>query len=186
MPEPMVKATPVNSLSNYVRQQLGDPRADEISAATSPGAKSWFTGRLLAHEQVPLSAVNDFTVRAAEAAQKPVPLFAHAAGRYGAEQGLKSVYKFIMVLMSPESVLKTAPLMWKKVYDTGRIEVETGDQVAQITVLEFPAHVAGCGRITGWFEVIGEKSAEGMKVVHDRCRTRGATECSWKFSWTKK
>ena len=185
MAEPMVKATPVNSLANYIRQQLGDQRTNEIAAGLTPGATHWFSGHLMAHEQVPLAAVNELTTRAAEAAARPLPEFAHAAGRHAAEQGLRSVYKFIMVLMSPESVLKTAPLMWKKVYDTGRMEVSTGDQQARITVHDFPAHAAGCGRITGWFEVIGEKSADGMSVIHDRCRTRGAGECSWHFVWTK-
>lgn len=185
MPEPMVKATPVNSLAGYVRQQLGDARTDELAASISPQATAWFAGRLLAHEQVPLSALNEFTTRAAEAASRPVTEFAHSAGRYGADQGLRSVYKFIMVLMSPESVLKTAPLMWKKVYDTGRIEVDIGDKIARITAHEFPSDLAGCARITGWFEVIGQKSAEGMRVAHDRCRVQGAAECSWGFSWKK-
>lgn len=184
MPEPTVKATPINSLSVFVRTQLGDARTDAIVEAMGGGARSWFTGRVMAHEQVPLSAVNEFTTRAAEAAGEDVTKFAHRAGRFGAEQGLKTVYKFIMVLLSPESVLKAAPLMWKKVYDTGRMEVETGNHTATITIHDFPAHPAGCGRITGWFEVIGEKSAKDMTVTHNRCRNRGAGECSWAFTWT--
>lgn len=183
MADPMVKATPVNSLATFVRQTIGDERAGAIAGELDPNGTGWFSGRLLAHEQVPLSKVNEFTVLAAQAAGEPVESFARAAGRYGAEQGTKTVYKFIMVLLSPESVLKTAPLMWKRVYDRGQLKVEIGGKTARVTVSDFPAHAAGCGRITGWFEVIGEKSAEGMRTAHDQCRVLGASQCSWSLEW---
>lgn len=184
MKDPLVKATPVNSLATYVRSRLGDSRTDSLVEGMGGDARRFFTGHLLAHEQVPLSLVNEFTSRAAESEGEEVEVFAHSAGRYGAEQGLRSVYKFIMVLLSPESVLKTAPLMWKKVYDSGEMDVAiTGDKRARITVRNFPADPAGCNRITGWFEVIGQKSADAMQTEHDQCKLRGAEDCSWAFAW---
>ena len=181
--DPLVKATPVNSLAAFVRARLGEEKTLSILDAMGGQSADFFSGRLMAHQQVPLSLVNDFTTRAAVAHGEPVESFAHAAGRFGAEQGLKTVYKFIMVLMSPESVLKTAPLMWKKVYDRGEILVETGKKTARITVRDFPANAAGCGRITGWFEVIGEKTADEMSVAHAECRVRGDGLCAWNFQW---
>lgn len=183
MKDPLVKATPVNSLAAFVRTRLGDSATDSLLAELGDDAPRLFSGHLLAHEQVPLSLVNEFTTRAAEAHREAVETFAQAAGRFGAEQGLKSVYKFIMVLLSPESVLKAAPLMWKKVYDSGEMTVEAENRKARIHVRNFPADPAGCNRITGWFEVIGQKTADSMQVSHDRCRMAGADECSWSFVW---
>lgn len=178
-----VKATPVNSLANYVRKEIGDQNAEAIGNNIGPDGTRWFSGRLLAQETVPLTAVNEFTKQGAAAAGRPVEEFARAAGRSGAEQGIKTVYKFIMVLMSPESVLKAAPMMWKKVYDAGRLDIEIGNKAARISLHEFPADLAGCARITGWLEVVGEKSAEGMTITHDRCSAKGAPNCSWAFTW---
>lgn len=87
--------------------------------------------------------------------------------------------------MSVDSVLKKAPLMWTRVYDGGVIAVDSGAGRAAITVTEFPSHPAVCGRITGWFEVIGERSgAKNIRLVHDTCVSEGGKVCRWSFNWT--
>src|SRR5207244_4298045 len=130
----------------------------EVRAQMGDDAR-WFTGHVLATDVVPLDKVNRFTALAAEKKKEPVRLFARRAGRFGAEIGIKSVYKFILAVLSIEHVLRKAPFMWTRVYDGGTITVETpGNNLARIHVTDFPAHEAGCGRISGWFEVIGERA----------------------------
>jgi hypothetical protein len=94
------------------------------------------------------------------------------------------VYKFLLLVLSVDAVLKKAPLMWTRVYDGGVIAVESGDRKATITLTEFPSHPAVCGRITGWFEVIGERSgAKELRVVHESCAAEGGKICRWNFTW---
>lgn len=184
--ETHVKATPVNGLAEFVRKELTAAQLQKVLDRFAPEEARLFSGRLLAHEQVSLITVNAFTTYAAEAKGEPLKSFAYRAGRWGAEAGLKSVYKFMMMLMSIESVLQKAPFMWARVYDTGNMKVESWDGGAKIHVRNFPSHPASCGRVTGWFEVIGEKAgAKNIRLVHSPCMTEGADECLWTFSWSK-
>ena len=48
---------------------------------------------------------------------------------------------------------------------------------------DFPVHDGMCGRITGWFEFIGDKARKGTRTVHATCRARGDQECRWDFGW---
>lgn len=182
--EVSVKAVPVNGLCEFVKRELTPEQYERAVASVGPENARYLRGHMLAHEQVPLAIVNDFTTAAAHQKGEPVKQFARRAGRYGGELGLKSVYKFMMMLMSIESVLKKAPFMWSRVYDRGDIVVEPGDRTAKITVRNFPGNHAGCGRITGWFEVIGEKAgAKNLRLHHTRCMADGAPECVWDFKY---
>lgn len=186
MKEVNLKGTPINGLVEFVKTELNPQQFEDVIARVPAEHKKYFTGHVLAHELVPVTIVNTFTEYAAEAKKEPLKSFAKRAGRYGAEIGLKTVYKFILLVLSVDSVLKKAPLMWTRVYDGGVIAVESGDGTATITVTEFPSHQAVCGRITGWFEVIGERAgAKGMRVVHDSCVAEGGKVCHWKFTWIK-
>ena len=179
-----VKAVPVNGLFEYVEKELAPWQLREVLDQMSEEA-AYFTGHLLANETVPLNAVNRFTTLAARAKGEPVKEFARRAGRYGAERGLKTVYKFILMVLSIEYALKKAPFMWSRVYDSGKMTVETtGRKEAVIRVSDFTANEAGCGRVTGWFEVIGEQAgAKDIRVTHTECMKDGARECVWRSSW---
>jgi len=179
-----VKAVPVNGLVEFVTRELTPEQLSDVRAQLGDDAK-WFTGHVLAHDVVPLDKVNRFTTLAAEKKKEPLKVFAKRAGRYGAEIGIKSVYKFILAILSIEHVIRKAPFMWTRVYDGGEIKVETpGDNRAKIRVTNFPAHEAGCGRITGWFELIGEKAgAKELRCFHASCMAEGAPECVWDMAW---
>ena len=181
-----VKAVPVNGLYRFVEKELTPSQLEEVKSKLPEGERKWFTGHLLAHEQVPVSVVNRFNHLAAEAKGEPVKSFARRAGRFGAELGLKTVYKFVMMVMSTEAVLKKAPFMWTRVYDGGVMNVESGENWAKIHVTDFVSDLAVCGRITGWFEVIGEHAgAKDIRVLHAECLAEGGKECLWSFSWKK-
>ena len=179
-----VKAVPVNGLVQFVRSELSEEAVRNVERRLEADAQ-WFTGRLLAHQVVPLDLVNRYTTLAAGERGEEVKSFARRAGRFGAELGLKSVYRFILAVLSIDYVLRKATFMWTRVYDGGRMNVETtGDRRARITVTEFPADPAGCGRITGWFDTIGERAgAKTLRCSHSRCMAEGAPECVWDFQW---
>jgi hypothetical protein len=184
-PHVHVMATPVNGLVAFVHRDLSTEQLARVHAQLSPAELKWFDGKLLAAEKVPLDSVNRYTTLAAAEKAEPAFDFGRRAGRFGAQLGLKTVYKFIMTLLSTESVLRTAPFMWKKVYDSGQMKVESREGTATIRVTEFPAHPCGCGRITGWFEVIGEHSAKDLTARHASCAAQGAPECVWEFQWSR-
>ncbi len=145
----LVKAVPVNGLYTFVESELTRPQLAAALESLPPDERQWFDGHLLAHQQIPYSAVNRFNVAAAEQKGEPLESFAVRAGRYGAKQGIRTVYKFVMMVMSIEAVLRKAPLMWSRVYDSGNMTVESTGNSARIHVTDFPSELAGCGRATG-------------------------------------
>jgi hypothetical protein len=181
-----VKAVPVNGLVQFVESELTPQQLSRLLASMPPERSRYLTGHLLATEVVPLDVINEFTERAANEKHEAVKTFARRAGRFGAEQGLRTVYKFILMVLSIEAVLKKAPFMWTRVYDGGEMTVEAGESTAKIRMRDFPAHPAGCGRITGWFELIGERAgAKDLHVSHSSCMAEGGSECVWSFVWRK-
>jgi len=182
MPDIHVKAVPVNGLFQFVSGELSPEQLRGVLEKLGGDAR-YFTGHLLAHEVVPLAIVNRFTELAAEAKKEPVKAFARRAGHFGAEMGLKSVYRFVLAVLSLEAVLKKAPFIWTRVYDGGTVSVETMQNRAVFHVRDFPANVAGCGRITGWLETIAEHAgAKEGRLMHT-CRADGGEECRWDFTW---
>lgn len=179
-----VKAVPVNAVVEFVRKELSSAQLQAVLAGLPPADAALFTGHILATEQVPLHAVNEFTRLCASEKGEPVKSFGRRAGRFGAEQGVRSVYRFIMMVMSTESVLRKAPFMWTRVYDGGEMEVEALPNSARIHIRDFPSEEAGCARVTGWFEKIGELSgAKNLRTVHPSCMAEGAKVCTWTFEW---
>ena len=185
MSEAHVKAVPVNGLYDFVASQLSGIELKNVLESLPEDERKWFTGHLLAHQQVPYSAVNRFTEAAAKEKGEDLESFAQKAGEYGAQQGLKTVYKFVMMVLSIEAVLRKAPLMWSRVYDAGTMTVDSDeDNKARIHVTDFPSEPAGCGRATGWFRVIGERAgAKNIRLDHAKCVARGDDECRWDFEW---
>jgi len=178
-----IKAVPVNGLVQFVEKELAPDQLVAIRQQLGDDAK-WMTGHVLATEQVPIPVVNRFTELAAAAKKESVKSFGKRAGRFGAEVGLKSVYKFILAVMSIEYVLRKAPFMWSRVYDGGVIHVEQSPNRARIRITEMPSNEALCARVTGWFETIGEKTgAKDLRCIHSACATEGAAECVWDFVW---
>jgi hypothetical protein len=186
MPEAKVKAVPVNSLVEFVQKQITFPQLQAVIAKLPPDQQKYFSAHLLANELVPLTAVNQFTRLSAEAKGEQLASFGRRAGRYAGEQGIRSVYRFIMMVMSIESVLKKAPFMWTRVYNVGTLDVTSTTTSAKIRLRDFPSEDAGCARVTGWFEIIGESAgAKDVRILHTSCIAKGDPECVWDIIWTK-
>src|SRR5262249_18073658 len=146
-----------------------------LQDGVSPDQARILQGGIFANDTVPLDALNQLTVRAAELTDEPVFAFARRAGRFGAGVAIRSVYKFILSLLSASSVVRAIPRLWGNVYNTGRVTVEVGDGQARVRVEDFPSSTAQCGRFTGWLEFVGESTsvAREVRVEHTSCQTRG-------------
>jgi hypothetical protein len=128
--------------------------------------------------------VNLLTVAAAEARGESVDSFAERAGAFGACEGISTVFKPFFYILSVANALDIAPLMWGRIYDVGKMRVESQKTTAKIHVADFPGSPAVCGRISGWFRYIGELSgAKNLRLTHGVCTHRGDSECLWEFVW---
>ncbi len=128
--------------------------------------------------------MNRLTTVAAEVKNEPLEQFARRAGRFVADYGTRTVYKYVMIPMTPQAILRAAPAAWGRIFDRGTLLVDVEKGRARIRLQEFTADRAGCARITGFFEFVGERSAPDLKVEHTACRLDRAPECVWDLVWT--
>ena len=180
-----VRGTPVIGLCHFIEKELDPAARARVYAKMDPKwAGSFANGTVFATDRIPLPVVNQLTASAAEAKGEALDSFARRAGSFGAKEGINSVFKPFFFILSPANALSIAPLMWTRIYNVGKMRVDSSGKRAAIHVTEFPGHPAVCGRITGWFTYIGELSgAKNVRARHDTCTSKGSMECLWEFDW---
>lgn len=181
----LVRGTPILGLCRFLERELSpEAREGVFRRLPEPYSQRFLGGSILASDRVPLSVVDLLTTLAAGAKGEPVGSFAERAGTFGAKEGIATVFKAFFRVLSPANALEIAPLMWSRIYDAGKMKVDSRGKHAEIRVTEFPGGPAVCGRITGWFRHIGELSgAANLRARHDRCASKGDAECVWEFDW---
>ena len=181
----LVRGTPILGLCHFLEKELtAEAREGLFRRLPEPFSQRFLKGSILASDRVPLSVVDLLTTLAAEAKGEPVAAFAERAGTFGASEGIATVFRAFFRVLSPANALEVAPLMWSRIYDAGKMKVDSRGTHAEIRVTGFPGGPAVCGRITGWFRHIGALSgAANLKSRHDRCAGRGDPECLWEFDW---
>lgn len=181
----LVRGTPILGLCHFLGKELSAEARDGVyRRLPEPYSQRFLTASLLASDRVPLPVVDLLTTLAAEAKGEPVEAFAERAGVAGAKEGISTVFKPFFFVLSVANALEIAPMMWSRIYNAGKLRVETKGKHAAIVVTEFPGGPAVCGRITGWFRHIGTLSgARDLRSRHDRCTSKGHSDCVWGFDW---
>jgi predicted hydrocarbon binding protein len=181
-----VKGSPVRSLQKFIDSQLTPEQREIVFAKLPPEYQSRFRGPVLATETIPVHILNRFTEEAAKAKGETVDAFARRAGREGASDAVKGIYRFFALVLTPPALLSKAGQMWSSLYNRGELKVE--DQTAnsaRIKLLNFPSESAGCARITGWMERMAEMTgAKNVTVQQTQCFTKGAPNCEWVVKWS--
>jgi len=180
-----VKGSPVRSLQKFIDNNLSAEQRDAVFRSLPPEYATRFRTPILATETIPVHMLNRFTEEAAKARGESVPDFARRAGREGASDAVKGIYRFFALVLTPAALLSKASQMWSSLYNRGQMVID--DQTsnsARIRLVDFPSELAGCSRITGWIERMAELTgAKNIDVQHTQCFTRGAAACEWKASW---
>ena len=180
-----VKGTPVRSLQKFIEAELTPEQRNAVLGALPPDFAARLRGPILATETIPVHILNQMTEAAAAAKGEPLEAFARRAGREGASAAMKGIYRFIALVMTPASLLNRASQMWSALYNRGDMRVENQtDHSATIKLLGFPSEHAGCARITGWIERMGEMTgAKNVRVRQTQCYAKGAGHCEWTIEW---
>jgi predicted hydrocarbon binding protein len=180
-----VKGSPVRSLQQFIEGELTPEQREIVLRNLPPEFAKRFVTPVLATESVPVHMLNRFTEEAAKARGEALESFARRAGRQGASEAVKGIYRFFALVMTPAALLGKASQMWSSLYNRGelRVEEQRGNS-ASIRLRNFPSEVAGCSRITGWIERMAELTkAKNVKIEQTQCFAKGGAYCEWKLSW---
>jgi predicted hydrocarbon binding protein len=180
-----VKGSPVRSLQKFIDSELSPEQREKVYQAMPAEYGARFRGPILATETIPVTVLNRFTEEAAKAKGEPVDQFARRAGREGASDAVKGIYRFFALVMTPPALLSKASQMWSSLYNRGELKVE--DQTsnsARIRLVGFPSEPAGCARITGWMERMAELTGvKNVQVQQTQCYAKGQPNCEWSVKW---
>lgn len=180
-----VKGSPVRSLQKFIDADLTAEQRERLFQALPPEYVTRFRSPILATETLPVSMLNRFTEEAAKAKGEPLASFARRAGREGAADAVKGIYRFFTLAMTPPAVLSKAGVMWSSLYNRGELRVdEQTDTSARIRIIDFPSEPAMCGRFTGWLERMAEMTGvKNVEVTKTSCASEGKEWCEWRVKW---
>lgn len=181
-----VKGSPVRSLQKFIDNDLTPEQKETMFRALPPEYTDRFKTPILATETVPVHMLNRFTEEAAKAKGESLESFAFRAGREGASDAVKGIYRFFALIMTPPAILSKAGQMWSSLYNRGELKVdEQTDNGARIRLLNFPSEHAGCSRITGWIERMAELTGvKNIEVRQTQCFAKGGECCEWRVKWS--
>jgi uncharacterized protein (TIGR02265 family) len=180
-----VKGSPVRSLQKFIDAELTVEQRTAALAALPADYGTRLRGPVLATETIPVSVLNKFTEEAAKAKGEPLEQFARRAGREGASDAVKGIYRFFALVLTPTALLSKASQMWSSLYNRGELKVaDQTEHTATIKLLNFPSEIAGCSRVTGWIERMAEMTgAKNVQVQQTQCYAKGAAHCQWSVRW---
>ena len=180
-----VKGSPVRSLQKFIDADLTAEQRELLFSTLPPEYVARFRSPILPTETLPVSMLNRFTEEAAKAKGEPLASFARRAGREGAADAVRGIYRFFALVMTPPAVLSKAGVMWSSLYNRGELRVEEqGDRGARIRLVNFPSELAGCSRVTGWIERMAEMTGvKNVEVTKTLCVAEGDPWCEWKVKW---
>src|ERR1051325_9931919 len=180
-----VKGSPVRSLQKFIDAELTADQRGAVLSALPAEYGSRLRGPVLATETIPVTVLNKFTEEAAKIKGEPVEQFARRAGREGASDAVKGIYRFFALVLTPPALLSKAGQMWSSLYNRGELKVANQtEHGATIKLLNFPSELPGCARITGWIERMAELTgAKNVRVQQTQCYAKGAPHCEWSVHW---
>ena len=180
-----VKGSPVRSLQKFIEADLSPQQRETVFSRLPPEYAARFSGPILPTETIPVHMMNLFTEEAARAKGEPLEEFARRAGSQAAADAFKGIYRFFAMVLTPAALLAKGGQMWSALYNRGQLLVD--DQTAnsaRISIMDFPAELAGCSRTTGWIERMAQLTGvKDLKIEQTQCFAKGGPNCEWRISW---
>src|SRR5688500_9580199 len=166
-----VKGSPVRSLQKFIDAELDAAQRAVVFGNLPPEYAQRFRSPILATETIPVHMLNRFTEEAAKAKGETLEEFARRAGREGAGDAVKGIYRFFALVMTPPALLSKAGHMWSSLYNRGEVQVaDQTESSARIRLVNFPSETAMCARFTGWIEKMAELTgAKEVRVEKTQC-----------------
>jgi hypothetical protein len=108
-------------------------------------------------------------------------------GDYAAQQDITGMFKMLLSVLTPETLLKRSSIFWVKYSDTGALApVPCESNRYAIRLTGFPGiDEAHCYLLLGWMTRLGLISkARTIDMKHTVCVHHGGQYCQWEGTWT--
>jgi hypothetical protein len=108
-------------------------------------------------------------------------------GRFAADHDMKTVFRVLLRMLSPATVMERSTDLWRRYQDSGVWTIERPTEKSAIGALRSwgSNEEATCERLGGYLGRLLELSgSKGVRVARDRCRSRGDDHCRFHATWT--
>jgi hypothetical protein len=181
-----VKGTCVKSVANFLRER-GGPRAwDDVLVSLSGEERKLFAELITATSWYPLETYQRFLAAIGQRLGGDPRLLGIEIGRRIIADGLNSVYRIFLGMLSTKYLISKTPLLWKSYFDSERLEIdEVTDKSFQFSAYgEGTPNTIYCHTILGGglqaIILSGGKNAAGEEI---QCRAAGDPCCKFRISW---
>ena len=182
-----VKGTAVLASIRFVKEKFGEEGIAKVRARLEPEDQERMDSTILASAWYPVSFLLAVMKGAKAEFGTQMPDVITQMGRASADYAHTTVYKLVFKVGSPQWIISKASVIFSSYYDRGQMVVtESGPGFANVELRDFgePAPEF-CERIAGWIVRTWELSgAKSVKLVHDKCVSKGAKACRFEGSWS--
>lgn len=112
---------------------------------------------------------------------------------YIAKKDLGPVFEVFLDLKNPQVILNSAPTLWSRYFDSGRMEIETLDMDNRVCTLNLyeiadetiAPGIAICNfAVPEWFRMgLMLSGASTVTITQSECRYKGAETCKFEVRW---
>ncbi len=172
----------------YVEQRGSPAQLDRVKASLSDGDRGELFGRsVLPVSWVDFGASVRFLVSADQVIGHGDLALLEAAGEHTARKHLNGVYKLLLRVLDPSTIVSRAGSYWRRYHDTGDFRVEMESDRSALGFLEgypdVPLHHERTA--FGWTRAyVLHSGARDVKFEHVECAARGDRRCVTRYRWT--
>jgi hypothetical protein len=181
-----VKGSVLRSRVDYVENQFGRQRLDQVLALLPEEDRHTFKSGLLPAQWYPFALGERLETAILQSLGEEGRSTFTDLGRQSATYNLGGVHKVFVRAGDPHHLLSRAPAIYKLYYDTGsRTYEKTGENACRLVTSDAEVTSVGdCLTVMGWHQRAVEM-CDGRDVVteHPRCRARGDAVCEYLISW---
>ena len=112
---------------------------------------------------------------------------------YIAKKDLGPVFEVFVDLKNPQVILNSAPSLWSRYFDSGRVDVESvnvDDKSSTLVLYELADEMKASGvaictfAVPEWFKTGLLMSGTGsVAITQTECRYKGAESCKYEIKW---
>jgi uncharacterized protein (TIGR02265 family) len=184
-PDTKVKGSVLLSRLAFVHEQAGAEAVERVLARLPAGLRAQATS-VLPSGWYPFELSRQLDAAIVEEVGGGRSDFFLRLGAASAERNLTGVHRGFLVPGDPHRFLSQAPQIYAFYYDRGRRTYErTGEREAVLVTEDAETFSApDCLTVVGWHvKALQMCGAQGVRVVEEECRARGAAVCRYRVRW---
>lgn len=181
-----VKGSAIVSTYNYIVKEHGETGWNKVLATLRKKEKNPLMRKLLVGSWYPFDTYVALLRALDDIYGKGDNRLIFNLGKFSAEDGLSTIYRFFFKVGSPNFIISRAAKIWSSYYSVGEMTIENNEKgMATIVLRDWPTPMKEhCDRVRGWItRAIEMSGGKDVKVKETKCQCTGDKVCQYDLRW---